>query len=185
VTTAKRRAALEVGGQVYLRQPGARDRVEMLEAGRASRRLHRPWIIAPTTPEQFDAWLERVKRPELQAFLTCRIEDDAIVGVFILSQIFRRGFQNAYLGYWVYEPHAGHGYMREGMRLVLRYVFRTMKLHRVEANVQPENVRSIELARRSGFRLEGYSPRYLKIGGRWRDHERWAMTAEDWRHLPR
>jgi ribosomal-protein-alanine N-acetyltransferase len=185
VTSAKRRAALQAGDRVYLRQPGARDRVEVLERGRASKRLHRPWVTSPTTPEQFAAWLERIKRPDVQSFLVCRTDDDAIVGVFTLSQIFRRGFQNAYLGYYAYQPYAEQGYMREGMWLVLRQIFKTLKLHRVEANVQPENTRSIELAKRSGFRLEGFSPRYLKIGARWRDHERWAMTVEDWRRLPR
>lgn len=85
------------------------------------------------------------------------------------------------MGYYVFEPFAGQGYMLEGMRLVLRHIFRVMKLHRVEANVQPGNDRSVALAKKSGFRKEGLSPRYLKIGGRWRDHERWALTAEDWR----
>jgi ribosomal-protein-alanine N-acetyltransferase len=69
--------------------------------------------------------------------------------------------------------------MTEGMRLLFRYAFGDLKLHRLEANIQPENRASIALARRTGFRREGFSPRYLKIGGRWRDHERWAILAED------
>lgn len=185
VTPAKKAEALETGIRVYLRDPSAHDRDEMIERAGASRRLHGSWVGAPGSAESFADWLKRTRQPTVRSFLVCRKEDDAIVGVFTLSQIFRKGFQNAYMGYYAFEPFAGHGYMREGMRLTLRQVFRALKLHRVEANIQPGNDRSIELARRSGFRREGFSPRYLKIAGRWRDHERWAITVEDWRSIPR
>ena len=69
----------------------------------------------------------------------------------------------------------------EGVQLALDVAFRTLELHRVEVNVQPENVRSLAFAERAGFRREGYSPRYLKIQGRWRDHVRCALLVEDWR----
>jgi ribosomal-protein-alanine N-acetyltransferase len=71
--------------------------------------------------------------------------------------------------------------MSEAIRLILRYAFNDLKLHRLEANIQPGNVASIALVRRAGFVLEGYSRRYLKISGRWRDHERWAILIEDWK----
>jgi ribosomal-protein-alanine N-acetyltransferase len=70
--------------------------------------------------------------------------------------------------------------MTEGLSLLLREAFRTCKLHRVEANIRPENAPSKRLVERMGFRLEGYSPRYLRVDGKWRDHERWAITIEDW-----
>jgi ribosomal-protein-alanine N-acetyltransferase len=71
--------------------------------------------------------------------------------------------------------------MKEGLRLLLRSAFGKLRLHRVEANVQPENRSSLGLIESLGFLREGYSARYLKIGGRWRDHERWALIAERWR----
>ena len=77
--------------------------------------------------------------------------------------------------------YANQGYMREGIELVLREAFLNLRLHRIEANIQPGNHASIALARGAGFSREGFSPRYLKIGGRWRDHERWAILADDWR----
>jgi len=68
---------------------------------------------------------------------------------------------------------------------VLRYAFTTLRLHRIEANIQPGNIASRKLAEGAGFTREGFSPRYLKIGGRWRDHERWAINAEQWQALRR
>lgn len=71
--------------------------------------------------------------------------------------------------------------MSEGLRLVLRHAFGPLGLHRLEANIQPKNRSSIRLVRRAGFRREGFSPRYLRVLGRWRDHERWAITVEAFR----
>jgi ribosomal-protein-alanine N-acetyltransferase len=71
--------------------------------------------------------------------------------------------------------------MTGALQLALRHAFRTLKLHRVEANIEPGNEASIALVRRAGFTREGFSQRYLKLGGRWRDHERWALLREDWR----
>ena len=71
--------------------------------------------------------------------------------------------------------------MAEALQLAMRHAFRVLKLHRMEANIQPTNRPSIALVKRLGFRLEGYSRRYLKISGRWRDHERWAILREDWK----
>ena len=102
-----------------------------------------------------------------------------------LSEIVRGNFRSAYLGYYAFVPHAGRGHMTEGLALALRWAFRELHLHRVEANIQPGNAASRALVRRLGFRREGFSPRYLKIAGRWRDHERWALVAEDWRSSAR
>ncbi len=103
------------------------------------------------------------------------------MGSIALSQIFRGGFLSAYLGYQIGADFARQGYMTETIQLMLRHAFVDLKLHRLEANIQPGNVASIALVKRAGFVLEGYSRRYLKICGRWRDHERWAILVEDWR----
>jgi ribosomal-protein-alanine N-acetyltransferase len=66
------------------------------------------------------------------------------------------------------------------MRLMLEETFTALHLHRLEANIQPGNVASIALAEGCEFEYEGFSPRCLEVGGRWRDHERWAITREAW-----
>jgi [ribosomal protein S5]-alanine N-acetyltransferase len=170
-----------VASRVYLRAPARSDREEFLTLMRISSAFHRPWATAPTDDERFSAYLADSDRSDFDAMLACRLEDDAIIGFFNLSQIVRRGLQSAYLGYAVGKPFAGQGYMREGLELELRQAFLSLRLHRIEANIQPENHASIALARGAGFQREGFSPRYLKISGRWRDHERWAILAEDWR----
>ena len=178
---AQTKNAAIVGEEVFLRPPTMRDLEEFIALNRASARLHRALASPPTQPKQFHAFIKRCRRADCVCFLICRVEDGAIVGSINLSQIFRGGFQNAYLGYYVGKRYAGQGYMTEALRLMLRYAFLHLKLHRLEANIQPENVASIALVRRAGFVREGYSRRYLKICGRWRDHERWALIAEEWR----
>jgi [ribosomal protein S5]-alanine N-acetyltransferase len=173
----------QLASRVYLRTPAATDRDEFVTLMRASRAFHRPWATAPTDDEAFDAYLVDSRRADFEAMLVCRREDRAILGFFNLSHITRGSLQSAYLGYAVASKYAGQGYMRAGLELVLREAFLNLRLHRIEANIQPGNQASIALARGAGFQREGFSPRYLKIGGRWRDHERWAVLAEDWREL--
>jgi ribosomal-protein-alanine N-acetyltransferase len=175
------KSALAVGPRVYLRRPRASDAPTFCAAVRASRAIHRRWTRPPATPKGYEAMLARCRGPAFKMLFACRREDDALVGVFDLSQIFQGIMQSGYLGYYALAPYARLGYMRDGLELMLRYAFRTLRLHRVESNIQPANRRSIALVRRAGFVREGYSRRYLKIDGRWRDHERWALLVEDWR----
>ncbi len=148
---------------------------------RASRRLHRPWISPPTSPEEFSILLSRCRDASFEFMLACRPGDGAIVGYFDVSQIVRGPLQSAYLGYGGVAGFDGRGYMSAALRLVLARAFGELGLHRLEANIQPGNEPSLALVRRAGFVREGFSERYLKIGGRWRDHERWAIRSEQWR----
>jgi ribosomal-protein-alanine N-acetyltransferase len=168
-----------VRSRVRLETPTPADRGEFLDLVEASEDLHRPWTYPPVDSPSYRRLLERNHADDFYALLLRRNDDDAIAGLFELSGIARGFFQSAYLGYWAGAPFAGQGYMSEGMQHVLRFAFSELKLHRVEANIQPGNERSLALARDAGFRREGFSPRYLKIGGRWRDHERWAILADD------
>jgi ribosomal-protein-alanine N-acetyltransferase len=175
--------------RVHLRPPRAGDRQAFLAAVAASRELHRGWVLPPATAAGFSSYLARFAGPQSRnparatnvGFLLCRTGDESPLGVYNLSEIVRGSFHSAYLGYYAFAPHAGAGYMGEGLALLLAVAYRALRLHRVEANIQPTNAPSIALVRGAGFTREGYSRRYVKIAGRWRDHERWAMLAEDWR----
>ena len=169
---------LRLGKRVYLRRPRLGDAEEFLALMRASRRLHRSWVQPPADRKAFTDYVERVSARGVSS-LICLREDHAIVGVANLSEIVRGCFQNAYLGFYGSAPFVGQGLMREGVGLMLKHAFQDLKLHRIEANVQPANTRSLALVKSLGFRKEGFSPRYLKICGRWRDHERWTRLAED------
>jgi len=178
--TATARAST-TSAPVALRELTRADRAEFLELVRESRDLHRPWVYPPERGDQFDDLLARSQRDDFFPLLACRVQDGAMVGVFTVSQIVRGFFQSAFLGYYAFSGYERQGYMRVALALVLDLAFRDLRLHRLEANIQPDNRPSIALATGAGFRLEGYSPRYLLIGGQWRDHERYAITADEWR----
>ena len=171
---------LQTGSRTFLRHPAPEDAAAFLEMVRQSRELHHPWIYPPDDAESFGRYVERAASAHFHGFLICR-ETGEIAGVANLSEIVRGVFQSAYLGFYASARCAGQGLMKEGLGLVIRHAFETLGLHRIEANVQPENARSSALLRALGFRLEGHSPRYLKVAGRWRDHDRFALLREEWR----
>jgi len=164
--------------EVFIREPKMGDKEEFIAAMQRSQSLHHPWVKAPATPQEFDEYFQRYQKPNQKSFLVCD-GFGSIVGVFNVSEIVRGLFQNVYLGFYAVADFSGKGYMSAGLKLVLEKVFRELKLHRIEANIQPENIQSIQLIKKNGFRYEGFSPRYLKIDNEWRGHEHWAMTHED------
>lgn len=166
--------------RIFIRKPTEEDCQELLSLHQRSKEFHFPWASPPLTEEECKTYINRCQNEDFEGLLICHSTYKRIVGVANLSQIFYKAFQNAYLGYYVDVDFAGQGLMSEGMRLVINHAFYTLGLHRVEANIQPENIASINLVKRLGFTKEGFSRRYLKINGEWRDHERWALTVEDW-----
>ncbi len=172
--------------RVFLRAPEPGDEAEFLALVHASRRLHGPWVRPPLTPREFSYYLsraasERWSPPAHVCRLVVREADGALVGACNLNNLVWGGLRGGSLGYYGFAPAAGRGYVREGVAQLLTFAFRRFGLHRVEAAVQPGNAASLAVMRALGFRFEGTSPRYLKLGGRWRDHERWAVHAEEWR----
>ena len=161
---------------VFVRPVKAADRPELLALTQASRVLHAPWIKAPLTAHEFKIYLRRTERDDHHGYAVCLRGSGEMVGVVNVNNILRGATLNATVAYYVGERHAGKGYMREALTQVKIQAFKTLGLHRLEANIQPANTASIALVRRCGFLREGLSPKFLFINGAWRDHERWAAV---------
>jgi len=154
------------------------DAAEFVAAAAASRRLHAQWVSPPLTVAAYRAKLKHMQAPDHFGFTIRRLDTGALAGYAEITNIVRGMFLSGYLGYYAFSGHECRGFMTDGLKQVTRYGFSKLGLHRLEANIQPENQPSIALVRACGFRQEGYSPRYLKIWGQWRDHERWAILAD-------
>jgi len=158
-----------------IRPVAAADEAAFVAATRASRRLHGAWVQPPRDADAFARHLARFDGVAHHGFVVATPEGE-LAGAINLTNIVMGAFCSGYLGYYVFAGFDGRGLMTQGLNAVVRHAFKELGLHRVEANIQPGNTASIALAKRCGFTLEGYSPKYLKIAGRWRDHERWARV---------
>src|SRR5207249_5932822 len=99
-----------------------------------------------------------------------------IMGQISFSDISRGCFQSCFVGYWMARAFGGQGMMTEALSLAVHHAFVGLGLHRVEANIAPSNIASRTVAAHCGFRYEGRARRLMHLAGRWRDHERWAIT---------
>ncbi|MGW3342933.1 GNAT family N-acetyltransferase [Nonomuraea rubra] len=171
---------LAEGPRVAIRYISMRDFEELAALHEESAQLLARWMPgAPlVTYAEFERYMSRFDGPLNEGFLICLRDTGAIAGRVNVNNIIRGTHQSAMIGYSAYASTTGHGYMTEGLRLLVGYAFGEMKLHRLEANIQPDNTPSLSLIKRVGFQREGYSPNFQFIDGAWRDHERWAITVE-------
>ncbi len=124
---------------------------------------------------------QREAREDLgYAFLIFAADSNELLGGLTLSNVRRGVTQAATLGYWLGAPHVGRGYMTDAVRTILPHAFETLRLHRVDAAVQPHNRLSIAVLERAGFQREGLARRYLKINNAWQDHLLLALLIDDW-----
>ncbi len=107
--------------------------------------------------------------------------DGRFLGEVSLGSVQRGPFQMGYIGYWVDEALAGHGYVPEGVVLIMQYAFDVLHLHRLEAAIVPRNAASRRVAEKLGLRDEGIAKGFLQIQGVYEDHVRYAITIEEWR----
>jgi [ribosomal protein S5]-alanine N-acetyltransferase len=164
--------------QVVIRPVGRSEAAELIHANAENQFYHQPWVKPFTDAEGFEEWFGGLLTGANIGLIARELDSGGIVGMVNLSQIFLKSFRSAYLSYYGMAGFARRGLMSGAVRLAVRYAFDEVGLHRLEANIQPANLRSIALVERLGFRKEGYSPRYLRIDGVWCDHERWALLAD-------
>lgn len=163
---------------ITLREPTLQDESAFLAAMKKSIALHHPWVKVPLTPEEFQVYVKRSQQDNQKSFLV--LKNNEIAGIYNINEIVRGCFQNAFLGFYAVSGFENQGVMSAGLKLVLKAVFEEFKLHRLEANIQPDNKKSIQLVLKNKFRYEGFSPRYLKINDEWRGHERFVITYEEY-----
>jgi ribosomal-protein-alanine N-acetyltransferase len=105
--------------------------------------------------------------------------DGTFAGQVTVNNIVGGSARFASVGYWIDRRVAGHGYMPIAVALTVDYCWSVLGLHRVEVAIRPENVASLRVVEKLGFREYGYAPRYLHIDGDWRDHRLFALTTEE------
>jgi len=154
------------------------DAADLIAANRANQDYHLPWVRSFTDRAGFDSWLGRCLTGPNVGLVARERDSGRVVGVVNISEIVVGAFQSAYLSYYGMSSFSRKGLMTEALRAAVDHAFDDLGLHRLEANIQPENEASIALVRRLGFQKEGFSPRYLRINGEWRDHERWALLSD-------
>ncbi len=173
------RGPLRMGQRTYITAPTGRQAAEYREFLNRNMAYHKPWVHHSTDPDYFDQYLRRIKRGVTQGCFVLEVKSDRLLGVININNILLGPIRSASLGYYGDRNYAGTGHMTEAMGLVLKYAVEDLGLHRLEANIQPGNIPSIRLVQKLGFTKEGFSPKYLQIAGKWRDHERWAILDED------
>ena len=166
--------------RVHLERPAASRERDYLDACHRSRALHRGLVAAAAAPADYRDYLERAARPNQESFFVVTAASGQLTGVVDILDIARNSTSVGRLAYFAFVPHAGSGLMREGVGRVIEVAFRELDLARLDADIQPGNRRSRALVERLGFRRGSASPLQLKIGARWREHERWTLSRADW-----
>lgn len=169
--------------RIEISQLSPADEQIFLDMTRASHTIHHPWVSPPSDTASFNELLDRNKQDNFKTIVIRPKGKQDIIGVFNISQIFYHNFQNSIMGYYTNIAYHGQGYMREGLLQTVAHVFFNLKLHRIEANIICENQRSIKFIKNFRFRHEGMSKNYLYVDNAWRDHEKFALTREDWENV--
>lgn len=182
-----RRGVRLENGRIYLRLPVQRDWRAWAALRGDSRDFLTPWeptwaydsLARGAFRRRLKLYKTEMRQGTAYSFLVLRRGDDVLLGGVTLSNLRRGVAQAASLGYWIGAPFARQGYMTEAIAAVLDFAFDRLGLHRIEAACLPHNEASRRLLFKAGFREEGFAREYLRINGRWQDHQLFAILAAD------
>ena len=125
-------------------------------------------------------WSQRaIQQGSAVPLFLIRADDASLLGAITLDNIRRGPAQAGTTGYWIGQPFARQGYMREAIKALVHYAFSTLDLSRIEAGCLPENGPSRKLLESCGYKYEGVAQSYLQIDGRWRNHVLYANLRHD------
>ncbi len=175
------------GENLVLRAPAVADYTVWAELRAVSREHLTPWEPAWARDDlsrqlyrrRLRAYAKDVRDDLGYSFFISDAATDVLLGGITLSNVRRGSAQTASLGYWMGKSYAGRGRMKEAVRTILPFAFRTLRLNRVEAACMPANIASVRVLEASGFTREGYARSFLKINGHWEDHALYAIIAGD------
>ncbi len=173
--------------RIYLRFPVQRDWRNWAALRAESRDFLAPWeptwaydaLTRGAFRRRLKMYKAELRQGVTYSFLIFRRIDDVLLGGITLSNLRRGVAQSATLGYWIGSPHGNQGYMTDSLAAILEFAFSRIGLHRVEAACLPANEASRRLLLRSGFREEGYAREFLRISGRWQDHQLFAILRDN------
>lgn len=175
-----------VGSRIVLRPPAPSDYARWAELRSLSRAHLTPWEPLWSRDEltrfsyrrRLKAYGQDMRDDQGYYFFLTDRTTDVLIGGMTLSNVRRGAAQMATLGYWIGQPYVRRGYMLEGVRMVVPFAFRTLRLHRLEAASMTVNVASQGVLEKAGFTREGMARGYLKIAGAWEDHYIYGLTEE-------
>ena len=176
-----------VGDRVYLRMPQLSDYVGWARVRQESRAFLEPWEPTWSTDSLTRAAFRRrlhryareVREDQGIALFIFDKQGDRILGGITLSKICRGVTQSSSVGYWIGRPHARQGFMADALKVIVRFVFEGLRMHRLEAACIPNNLPSQGVLKKCGFREEGLAREYLCIDGVWQDHKLFAIVSSD------
>ncbi len=176
--------------RIFLRPPTIKDWHSWSELRQLSRDFLIPWeprwgkndLTEGSYRQRLSTYRQDWQQGRSYSFFIFRRDDGCLLGALNINNVRRGIVQSANFGYWLGQPHSRQGYMREALTAGLKFCFHYLDLHRIEAACLLNNQASRKALLATGFQPEGLARSYLKINGRWQDHQTFAVLFSDVAH---